>query len=282
MHAIASGEKENRSGTPILSQLDKLDDDCSDSPRSSDSDEVPSEHDEEASEELDPVSEIQELFQSIPETISSLFKLSVLIRNSSSRNRYAKALAAGSKNPADPSYDIDHVQNKFPRLRQKGMEWLGVRLGKTITQRRQYLWYCRDHREKMAKVTEPTTMATPEVQDADQKIAALLNIRGKQRLGDTDDAKSEVSKQPSTLAPTTASTVIPSQLESPGILERLDEEQNDEDNRSVTSYASSVGENEEDNRLSVIQFEEVAKPNVPFECPYCWTIQKFNGHHAWK
>ncbi|KAM3550098.1 hypothetical protein ARSEF4850_008512 [Beauveria asiatica] len=269
VYAIASGERENRSGTPILSLLEKLDDNCGDSPRVSGSGQAPpieaAEHDEETREEL--------------------FKLSVLIRNSSSRDRYAKALTAGSKAPFDPSYDIDHVQNKFPRLRKKEIEWLKTRLGKAITQRRQYLWYCRDHREKMAKVAETAAAAFPEAQDAGaetQGTTVLLNVHGKQPLQRTDDTKSQVSKQPSTLAPTTATTVIPSRLETSDLLGRLDEEPNDRDSRSVTSYASSVGEDEEDNRLSVVQFQEVATPNEPFECPYCWTIQQFNGHHAWK
>jgi len=110
----------------------------------------------------------------------------------------------------------------------------------------------------------------------------LLNVHGKQPSKATDDTRSQVSKQPSTLAPTIASTVNPGRLESLNILDRLDEESNDDDNRSVMSYVSSVSENEVDNRLSVIRFEEVATPNMLFECPYCWTIQKFTGHHAWK
>ncbi|KAK7425121.1 general transcription repressor [Neonectria punicea] len=241
------------------------------------------EDDEEITEKLEPISELQELFQSIPETISTLFKLSVIIRNSSTRDRFAKALVAGSRVPIDPSYDIDHVQNKFPCLRQKEMEWLRTRLGTAITQRRNYLRYCRDHREKMAKVTDTAAAATLETQDAGEDAEArLLNMRGKRSLQATGDSKSQASSQPSTLAPTTASTIIPSQLDDLDILERLDEESNDVDHRSVTSYASSVGEKDGDNRLSVIQFEEIAKPGKPFECPYCWTIQKFNGHHAWR
>jgi hypothetical protein len=59
------------------------------------------------------VSEIQEIFRSIPEAIASLFKLSILIRNSSSRDQFAKALAAASKAPFNDQFDIDHVGNNF-------------------------------------------------------------------------------------------------------------------------------------------------------------------------
>ncbi|CAG8974901.1 hypothetical protein HYALB_00006684 [Hymenoscyphus albidus] len=95
-----------------------------------------------------------------------------------------------------------------------------------------------------------------------------------------DDAQTVISRPTSTLAPTTASTVIATKLESAMRLGDVEEEAED-DNRSQTSYASSVGEDESDNRLSIIRLEEVAGTFESFECPYCWTIQKINNQRSW-
>jgi hypothetical protein len=222
-----------------------------------------------------PTSEIQELFQSIPETITSLFKLSILIRNSSSRDRYAKALSSASKAPFNEQFDIDHVGNKFPRLYRDDREWLRQRLGKAITQKRQYLRYCREHREKLSKLSE--TSNTTEALSEPKMGSTYLAVQGQQSEV-VSDAQTVVSRPTSTLAPTIASTVVPAKFDH---LEKL-EEQNEDDNRSQTSYATSVNEDENDNRLSVVRLEEIAGNTQSFECPYCWTIQRINNQHAWR
>lgn len=230
------------------------------------------------------MSEVEELFRSIPEIVSMLFKLSVIIRNSSSRDRFSRAQNASSRPPADPRYDVDYVKQKFPHLQRPGMEWLATRLGKAITQRRQFLWYCRDHREKMARTTdnEPLPARARELgaDDADR----LLNVRGDRAVQANDDSKSQPSRQAkSTLAPTTASTVVPSRLESiVDILDTLEDAAGDMDSHSVTSYATSIGEDDDGLKLSVVELEKVAAPGTNFECPYCWTIQKFNSQREWK
>ena len=222
-----------------------------------------------------PTSEILELFQSIAETITSLFKLSILIRNSSSRDRYAKALAAASKGPFNNQFDVDHVGNKFPHLYRDEMTWLRTRLGKAITQRRQYLRYCREHHDKMAVVPETRSVAAslpePKVE------TNFLTVQGQHPQND-DDTRTVMSKPTSTLAPTTASTVIPAKLEN---INR-NEEPSEDDTRSQTSYATSVSEDDSDNRLSVVRLEDIAPSGSPFECPYCWTIQTISNQHAWR
>ncbi|KAH8749410.1 hypothetical protein F5882DRAFT_488661, partial [Hyaloscypha sp. PMI_1271] len=243
--AIASGERENRVSSPVPIDPDLR---CDDEGDWGEADAEPS------GLASGPVSEIQEIFQSIPETITSLFKLSILIRNSSSRDRFAKALAAASKAPFNDQFDIDHVGNKFPCLYSKDREWLRKRLGKAITQKRQYLRYCWEHHEKLSK-GQPSKVA--------------------------DDAQTVISKPTSTLAPTTASTVIPAKLESAESLAKLDE-QGEDDTRSQTSYATSIGDDDCDNRLSVVRLEEVAGTSQSFECPYCWTIQRISNQQAWR
>jgi len=264
--SIASGERENRVSSPVQFDSDYPDETSASLSETFSSD---SEH------VSGPTSEIQEVFQSIPETIASLFKLSILIRNSSSRDRHSKALASASRAPFNEQFDIDHVGNKFPRLYRDDGEWLRLRLGKAIAQKRHYLRYCREHREKLSKI--PDTQITSENLPEPKPDTAFLAVDGQQSAV-VSDARTVISRPASTLAPTTASTVVPAKL---GQLERL-EEQIEDDNRSQTSYATSVNDDEDENRLAIISLEEVAGTAQSFECPYCWTIQRTSNQHAWR
>jgi hypothetical protein len=158
------------------------------------------------------------------------------------------------------------------------MRWLRTRLGKAITQRRQYLRYCREHREKLSKVSE--TKPATELPLEPNSGTTFLAVHG-QQTQHVDGDRTVISKPTSTLASTTASTMILAKLENSESQETL-EEQNDDDDRSRTSYATSLGEDGSDDRLSVIHLQDIATPGQSFECPYCWTIQKFNYHYAWR
>lgn len=107
--------------------------------------------------------------------------------------------------------------------------------------------------------------------------ANFLVVQG-QQLRNDDDAQTVMSKPTSTLALATASTVIPTKLENID----SDKEPSDDDTRSQTLYATSVNEDDSDNRLSVVRLEDVASSSSPFECPYCWTIQTISNQHAWQ
>ncbi|OXV09550.1 hypothetical protein Egran_02691, partial [Elaphomyces granulatus] len=277
VRAIASGERENRVSTLVQADLEWLSiNDEVDRARTSTDPSTPV---------SDPLSEIHEIFQSISETITSLFKLSILIRNNSSRDRYAKALASASKAPFDDRFDIDHVGNKFPRLYRDDMAWLRVRLGKAITHRRQYLRYCREHHEKLSKA--PAVLYKSAASSELKFGTDLLEVQDQQsRLFNDETA---ISKPTSTLASTTASTMDPINLDADG-LERLEDE-NEADDRSQTSYATSVGEDDNDNKLRVVHLEEVA---ILRQCkhvmrdlkPYVCTsetcdLKLFADRHTW-
>ncbi|KAI4112733.1 MAG: hypothetical protein LQ345_006160 [Seirophora villosa] len=60
-----------------------------------------------SSDQSQPQSELEELLGSCADTISGLFRSSVLIQSATSRDRYAKAAAAGD--PFSEHYGIDHV-----------------------------------------------------------------------------------------------------------------------------------------------------------------------------
>lgn len=202
--------------------------------------------------------------ESIQDAINNLFRYSIIIRNNTNRDRYAKASAAALSAPFNDEFDISHVWHKFPTLKSKKYEWLIERLGKAITQRRQYLRYCRVHRDKTWQDPEPKPMLLrPEF--SLPKAPNMLIPSG----------RSDFSKPTSTLAPTQASTLL---LTSAQIIE----EEMLDDAQSQTSYATSTDEESTSHKLNVIELEDVSKGLRHFECPYCWQIQASRSQKSWK
>ena len=97
--------------------------------------------------------------------------------------------------PFDAQFDIDHVRGKFPLLRKS--DWLEQRMGKAITQRRQYLRYCRQQRDRLN--TQPTSMNTFEDETENQKRPAGTKERG-ERSSQAAKSQSQSIKALSTLA----------------------------------------------------------------------------------
>lgn len=84
-------------------------------------------------DQSDNLCEAEELLESIKDIIASLFRLAVMIRNSTTRDRYAQA--SGGRNPFMEQFDIAHVAEKFFKLNTDSKKWLKERIGKAITQR---------------------------------------------------------------------------------------------------------------------------------------------------
>lgn len=155
---IASGRRQNRVG------LDS-DDDTHDI------------YDDPTEEDGQEVTELDEIFQTLADSISSLFKISLLIRSATPRDRYAKA-ATSLKQPFDESFDISHCGHKHPKLEKKENQWLRNRLGQAITQRRQYLKYCRDHHDKLgADSFERPPPIQPEETAPEQAGRNVLSVQ---------------------------------------------------------------------------------------------------------
>jgi hypothetical protein len=104
----------------------------------------------ECEDDLASSDELSELNLSVGDIITSLFKVSMLVKKATTRDRYAKA--ASAKEAAFlVEFDIRHVADKYPKLRTQ--PWLLERLGNAITQRRQFLRYCRNHKHRIAHVS---------------------------------------------------------------------------------------------------------------------------------
>ncbi|CZR61999.1 uncharacterized protein PAC_11896 [Phialocephala subalpina] len=215
------------------------------------------------SDSEEEMSEIREIFDSIDDAVKNLFRLSIIIRNSTNRDRYSRAASSAMTSPFNEQFDINHVRHKFPALEKSNKLWLIQRLGRSITQRRHYLRYCREHHAKIAR--DVSADEQPKTHDEPQPMMTGLG----------SGAKSQKSKPTSTLAPTQASTLVITLSQS------LDEEVV-EDNQSQTSYAASTEEESGSGKLSVVALEGVSGQEKHFECPYCWQIQAISSQKSWK
>jgi hypothetical protein len=231
--------------------------------------------DEDAEPECQPMSELDELLGVVADTISSLFKISMLIRKASPRDRFQKA-AAADREPFDDSYDVAHVGHKFPKLECTKMQHLQERFGKAITRRRQFLRYAREHHEKLSHnpTAEALHLIFPENEAERTKGKKLETGKPVQDSQTADIIQEATLDILSSIPRTIASTLAPSNLE-------LIQEDS-EDNQSQTSYATSVAEDSEESVLRVLPLTDVAKGKSPFECPYCWNILSIRSERSWR
>ncbi|KAM3075257.1 hypothetical protein ACMFMG_007299 [Clarireedia jacksonii] len=200
--------------------------------------------DEALNVEPEQTSELQELLKAMKDANANLLKLSMVIRNSPSRDDYLKA---ATRYQFDPSYDIGHVREKHGSA--KGMsEWLIIRLGKAVTRRRQFLKYREDHHGKLTRdwdqmaveegdKTVALTKATTFIEDS-----AVVRMDGSE-LGDSFGSQTSYE-----------ATIVG---ESSGKL-------------SVPSHPKMA--------FNGVTFEF----GKPFQCPYCFTEQVVKNRSAWK
>ncbi|TKA60163.1 hypothetical protein B0A55_11454 [Friedmanniomyces simplex] len=213
-------------------------------------------------------SDINEVCLIAGDVITSLLKVSVLVRNATTRDRYARAAAASQTQAFIPDFDIRHVKDEYPKVGQR--PWLAKRLGTAITQRRQFLRYCEEHSEKIARESRglPETTATLAVSQFEPSISHASRVDGLSLFGAL------------TVAETTASTVDVARLQ--GINLRpahLDDTDAQSENLSYISSQSSLAV---EGRLQVVRLDNLSTDGVPFECPYCHGIVSMRSQGAWK
>lgn len=207
----------------------------------------------------------EELLDCVSKSISTLFKVSVIIRKATHRDRYARA-AASDHSPIDPTYDIAHVRENFPKVGTKKSFWLAERLGRANTQRRQFLRYCRNHKEKLAYSS---------AQYSEKKLAD--NSKKRRHHSPDNDEGLNVMDSQSRCAPTSASTLkTVHAIDATAEIEYIAT-----DNLSQTSFTPTVTERAEED-LTVVPLEDVSGGNPEFECPYCYQIQRNITERRWR
>ncbi|KAF8249120.1 hypothetical protein K440DRAFT_599255, partial [Wilcoxina mikolae CBS 423.85] len=212
-------------------------------PKSEDSD-----SDSDSDSDPEESNEFEQCLLDIANIVTCLYNLSIAIANPAPRDRLEKCASIDVSH--FQQHDIEHVSYKFPEAE----EYLIERLGKANTKRRQLLRYYERHREKIA---------------------------GQPRSGLDSESLAGTTCQ----TVTTVSTYVPVEgIMATGPNIGLDDDPDpDFDSRSVTSYASSIGNSDPDRlRVPPPPNEESAFEGIPFECPYCMSLVKVENQQSWK
>ena len=214
--------------------------------------------------EPEPVMEIIQLFSAVNEAVTSLYKLSIAIRKPTPRDRYAKAT---SSTPFDASYDVGHVYEKFPHVRSK--PWLIDKMGRAITRRREFLRYRENHRERLGSDIGPTTDFGTRHKLGDTR--KIVTNRTDFQKPEFEPQFTDYSQLPSTKATT--------------YVANLNDDVSDirsTADRSETSYVTSILEDDLDTMRQIPEPPKESANGMPFECPYCLTIQSVRTSKHWR
>lgn len=195
--------------------------------------------------------------------MSALFRIAVIIRTATARDRYDRALQYSNAVFLD-QFDIDYVKTRYPKLH--GHNILAHRLGRAITDRRKFIKYSREHRDRLDASefgqAEPTIMM-PKQQQED----LVVNMAGSHSK---DAAEASTVKQSSK-----ATTLLPSK-----VMENLAAPIEEDDNISFVSASTSF--DAEGSVLTLPSLDDISQGKQEFECPICCTIQRFCKPRAWK
>ncbi|KAK6416297.1 hypothetical protein LTR95_017477, partial [Oleoguttula sp. CCFEE 5521] len=217
----------------------------------------------------DGTSELSELILSVGDLITSLMKVSMLVRKATTRDRYIRATQAADQ-PFLPEFDVRHVCDKFPRVRSQ--QWLYERLGAAITQRRQFLRYSREHKIRLAH----KPLATAPVHEVSP---ANLSVPDNPIVPTFQHSTAPTASTRPTLTPTAASTLQADQVAKDD-LQNLDRD--DDAVSQATSFMSSHADGETAEGLHVVRLSTPRKDDEPFECIYCHAIVAAKRQRSYK
>ncbi|KAH7372041.1 hypothetical protein BKA66DRAFT_180037 [Pyrenochaeta sp. MPI-SDFR-AT-0127] len=147
-------------------------------------------------DDLQGSTELKQLLASTRTIITSLFRLSMAIRDPAPNNQSKSNLTIDKS--FFEQHDIQHVKEKFP----DSPMYLQDRLGRAISGRRQYLSYREEHHQKLTKNIEkigfekPTTEFTTNSTEA-TPIPGIGRLNSVNVLEEGEDAASQTSYAPS-------------------------------------------------------------------------------------
>ncbi|EXL40159.1 hypothetical protein FOCG_17262 [Fusarium oxysporum f. sp. radicis-lycopersici 26381] len=123
-----------------------------------------------------PLSESQMILEIISESISSLFRIGILVRKATSRDRFSQALQVSDLTFSKEA-DISYVRQKHPKL---GQGWLSTRLGGAVAKRRQFIAYSRDHKSRLGgdeSINDYSASRTEILSSKATTIAPCIDLR---------------------------------------------------------------------------------------------------------
>ncbi|KKP02493.1 hypothetical protein THAR02_05402 [Trichoderma harzianum] len=189
----------------------------------------------------EPSEEIRTNLELISESLRMLFRIAVLVRKANPDNRFERAIHS-SKCTFPPTFDIEHVREKHPKIKAKEQSWLAERLGKAIARRRQFIKYCRDRKDRLALDDEnieaksaTTVMQSSKATTLDPKeIHAATNFA----VGDYEDEVVSI------LSISTATYVL--------------------------------------STFRLPRLADLSRNGEAFECPICFTLRSIKGERSWR
>lgn len=203
----------------------------------------------------------------ISDYVTRLNKLSHLVLNASQSARWIHAERSTTE-VVDCRPYVQNVKDKYQERLDRDLvdAWLLERFGLSNAKRRQYIVYCRAHRDRIAgqSAAAPAKLA---INDAHPQAKTFEQSRLEKFKTAEPSLHRTVASKP--CIPTT------------GLLEREIDDGFD-DGASFSTAAHSFKGVDEVSLRSVPQLNEFAQPREWFECPYCSTIQRFNGQRGWK
>ncbi|KAF2007646.1 hypothetical protein P154DRAFT_419374, partial [Amniculicola lignicola CBS 123094] len=219
------------------------------------------------------LNEETELLEQITSSITRLFRISGVIRQAAPTDVFTKALSRNRYRFND-QFDVAHVGEKFPKLSLPESAWLRKRLGRAITQRRHYLSYIQDHRDRL----EVLLSHDENLEATDEAVKSVLPSL----VGGLKKPQDSASTRPSTFF-TKATSLAPDRI-TPQMLTAEDESDPDNDARSYTTISRSVdGDPDSATATRIPKLEELRTgKRKEIECPFCFRMKKFKNERAWK
>ena len=209
------------------------------------------------------VTELQQTMSDVHEVISSLYEISIAIRNPAPRDRLLKAAAIDVSH--FEAWDLMHIEHKFPRADVK----LRQRLTQASCRRRQHFRYMEKHHYKFALGLD----ANAPWGDAVKKVEEIVKIQPEKQTVEVGP-RSVARSMPTTVATKNTQTTV-------ATFREHDKDIYVDDSLSETSSAASEGMFE-GSELQIPSPPKSALDGEPFECPYCFEMMKISGLLAWR
>ncbi|EGO58565.1 hypothetical protein NEUTE1DRAFT_77947 [Neurospora tetrasperma FGSC 2508] len=140
-------------------------------------------------------------------------------------------------------FDIDYVRHKHPKL---GDGAQSSRMGRAIAKRRQFIRYCRDHKDNLA-AEEEEDKAGSQKATTDKQSSKATTFVAKENLMDILQGSADILGEEDAVSLCSVST---------------------------TSESLAV--------LKLPRLADLSPEDDPFECPICYTLQQFRSEQAWR
>lgn len=139
--------------------------------------------------DLEEKTELLQLVAGIKSVITSLFRLSIAIRNPAPNSQSTSTISIDKS--FYEQHDIQHVAEKF----RDAPRYLIERLGRALSARRQYLSYREEHHQKLSKNIEKLGFekATTEFTTNSTEATRVKQVSGLEVLDEGEDVASQTS-----------------------------------------------------------------------------------------